>query len=77
MSKPKVQRIRIKNRNIFGWLDGKNTTLYWDSEGTLYGPTLYRLAKAIVRRFEEAVEEKSKKKGKKDSYQYEMDFGIF
>ncbi len=41
---------------IGGWLDGKNTFLwfgiYGQCIGTLSGQKLHRLAKAIVRRFE-------------------------
>ena len=46
--------------SIGGWLDGRNTYLWFgDIEGkmcygTLSEQKLYRLAKAIVRRFEEA-----------------------
>jgi len=58
----KKQRVRTKQDNkidtlvIEGWLDGRNTYLWFGNPnyiGCLSDRKLYRLAKAIVKRFEE------------------------
>lgn len=51
MAKPKVQKIRSKE-GFTGWLDGDRTYLECEGYGYLSGKKLYRLAKAIVKRFE-------------------------
>lgn len=58
--KIKTKLTYSKSMFLGGWYQGKNTYLWFGSEeeniclGYLDGPKLYRLAKAIVKNFENA-----------------------
>lgn len=57
--KTQISRTSLKpNMQLSGWFAGKQTYLWFGEEthcfGTLEGQSLYRLAKAIVRQFEDS-----------------------